>query len=428
VLVSTSFLLSLALGSYWDKPVTELLSFRVEDGWCDPQTQGFGNHCFGDYQLPLSNVQSGGYWETNAYPPIGLTPFFFSGWLLTFLAPQVVLSLYLFFLFASLIAPAVYVVVKGTLGDLTWATLLVLGAAAHPVIMTLDRGNSGGFVVPALLIFAFSLNGSSYVPSFAVAFAAAWRPQYVLLALVFVALRQYRKLMAAAFLTFSLYFIGFALMPGGLIHNFRSWYRSVSMHGDVEYLFDDGVAKVSFARGLVQSFRWISKLNYDVGQLGLTYLEVSYGAWFAPGNLLILTSLFVLIRCGTSVNRIVLIIVCLALPTLVIPATFGYYNVFVTVIGAIILCSKEENSSNPIDFADPLPTPSMLKNFERWWRNAVVIAVGVTLAPIPIPTTVPLQTLIIEYSGLIWSVIVFFGLATIAVSEIGVRKVKTLSM
>ena len=422
MLISISFLLSLALGSYWDKSVTELLSFRVEDGWCNPQIQGFGAHCFGDYQLPLSNVRSGEYWETNAYPPIGLAPFFFSSWLLTFLAPQVVLSLYLVFLLASLVTPAIYIVVRGSLGDLSWVTLLVLGAAAHPVIMTLDRGNSGGFVVPALMIFVFSLSGSSYLPSYAVAFAAAWRPQYVLLAFAFIALRQYRRLVAAGFLTISLYFIGFALMPGGLIQNFRSWYRSVSMHGDVEYLFDDGVAKVSFARGLVQSFRWISRLNDDIGQLGLSYLEISYGAWFAPGNLLVLASLLIMIRCSTYVNRTVLTIVCLALPTLVVPVTFGYYNVFVIVIGAIILRSKEENDFISTERTNPLPRPSVLKTFDRWWRNGTVIAVGVTLAPLPIPTTVPLQTLIIEYSGLIWSVIVFFGLANIALSEIEAKR------
>lgn len=424
LLVSISFILSLALGSYWDKSITELLSSRVEDGWCNPQIQGFGAHCFGDYQLPLSNIQSGNYWQGNAYPPIALTPFFLSSWLLTFLAPQVVLSFYLFVLFASLAVPAIYVAIKGTLGDLSWVGLLVLCAAAHPVIMTLDRGNNVGLVVPALMVLAFSVNGSTFAPSFAVAFAAAWRPQYVLLAFVFIGLRQFRRLVMTGLLTFAAYFFGFVFIPGGLSQNFRSWFHSVSLHGELGFLVDDGVANVSFARALVQVSRWISKLNADVGELGITYVEVSYGTWFAPGILLVLTSFIILIRCRTAVNPTVVTVVSLALTAVVIPITFGYYNLFAIVIGAIILCSKEEERKfKQIELSVPLPNQSNSADYEHWWRNAVVIAVCLTLAPIPIPTTVAAQTLIIEYSGLIWTIIIFLGLATIVLSEVESRKV-----
>jgi len=46
-------LLLMILSSYYGSRLTELLSFQVIDGWCDTSLEGVGQHCFGDFGLPL---------------------------------------------------------------------------------------------------------------------------------------------------------------------------------------------------------------------------------------------------------------------------------------------------------------------------------------------------------------------------------------
>lgn len=41
------------LASYHGSKLTELVSFVVNDGWCDISREGVGQHCFGDFGLPL---------------------------------------------------------------------------------------------------------------------------------------------------------------------------------------------------------------------------------------------------------------------------------------------------------------------------------------------------------------------------------------
>ena len=52
VLFALSFAAILLLGSYYDQPITQALSYEVDDLNCDTLTQGFGRHCFSDYHIP----------------------------------------------------------------------------------------------------------------------------------------------------------------------------------------------------------------------------------------------------------------------------------------------------------------------------------------------------------------------------------------
>ena len=46
VLLGISFISILAVGSYYDQPITQILSFNVYDEHCQLEIQGIGQHCF----------------------------------------------------------------------------------------------------------------------------------------------------------------------------------------------------------------------------------------------------------------------------------------------------------------------------------------------------------------------------------------------
>lgn len=48
------------LGKIW----SEVLIFRVDDGWCEPG-QGIGNHCFGDFGMPYGVGSGNSFYEKN---------------------------------------------------------------------------------------------------------------------------------------------------------------------------------------------------------------------------------------------------------------------------------------------------------------------------------------------------------------------------
>ena len=74
ILVGISFLAILVLGSYFDQPITQALSYEVDDLNCDTAVQGIGRHCFSDYQLPNIYLDEPNLWEEMQYSPTALIP------------------------------------------------------------------------------------------------------------------------------------------------------------------------------------------------------------------------------------------------------------------------------------------------------------------------------------------------------------------
>ena len=420
-LFAVGYVFTLAVGSYWSIPVTELLSFRVGDGHCNPITSGFGAHCFGDYQLPLQNIKSRDYWGSNAYPPLALLPFFLASFVARFFDDRVVLALYLSSLYIAMLVPAVYVARKLRSDYSNIVGLIIVGVAAHPVVMSIDRGSSVGFALPLLLLFAVSVKSNSIMAVIAAGLLVSWRPQYLLLLLIFIGIGQMRRLFQCAAVVCFTYVASFVLIPGNFLSNFGSWKIGISEHGRVDQLFEDGVAKVSTARGVLHLVRFLGELHPVLEESGLFYLEISYGKWFSPGYFLAGLTAFVFFRVSDFKDVFLKLVIVLALSALVFPITFGYYNIFAVIVGALIMLesgpkflTSTEISTGKIKFFVTLLA-------HHWWELLVVAATAVTLAPIPIPTSVAEQTIIIEYSGLIWTTVVLSGLVKLWSNSISMR-------
>lgn len=184
-------------GSYFGIDTFASRSFFGADGHCDPQTQGLGVHCWGDYYYPiflanLDNPFDGTY--PSAYPAAALIPFVFFSWLseISGLA-HIGIFLYLATMVAS-IGWSVWVGTRGLSKELRLVTFTALTFLAPPVVIALDRGNSVGFIAPLLIWFILSIEKSKSASILlSVVLLAAIKPHFALLTFLLLMIGRKRE-------------------------------------------------------------------------------------------------------------------------------------------------------------------------------------------------------------------------------------------
>ena len=157
VLLGISFAGILILGSYYNQPITQSLSFLIQDN--ERFDSGLGTHSFGDFQelryaLPTDDYPD--FWANSnaAYTPSALIPNLIAKQIQEIFGIEVSLYTFLLVLSLCLAVPAIHAFRRITGQNSKVTALLVLTVFAQPFITTFDRGNSVGFVVPFLMIFA----------------------------------------------------------------------------------------------------------------------------------------------------------------------------------------------------------------------------------------------------------------------------------
>lgn len=205
-LLGFSFIAILAVGSYYDQPITQIFGYNVYDQaithsvsseidkeHCQITKHGFGQHCFSDFILPMDFINEPNLWS-NYYSPTGFIPHFISNELKNLIGHKPTLLIYLTLLLFSLLTPAIYVYRRNESNGQSLLPFLLIGVTSVPVIFTLDRGNSVGFVVPWLLIFATRLQKNpDWVVAASIIASAAIRPQFALLAIGLIAFGQIKQ-------------------------------------------------------------------------------------------------------------------------------------------------------------------------------------------------------------------------------------------
>ena len=171
--------------------------FPVQDGWCGPHALGIGHHCFGDFgYVTHLATQSNPYanWRgvPHSYPPLAnemLVPF-------TLIPPEYSTWAYLVFQAMVLLAPAIHIAYRSR-AQLSHRVLVgIFGVAlTGPLFMALDRGNNVVLVVPLFYVLYRSYATHRYwICALTIVAMTEVRPQFILVAVVLVAARQWRKL------------------------------------------------------------------------------------------------------------------------------------------------------------------------------------------------------------------------------------------
>ena len=425
---------------YLGNQVSSTLSYNVQDGWCEAGVYagvGPGPHCFGDYsqsalisehdfqigtrdftqQQPYLSNPGDAY--NSLYPPISQLPHVASDLLrLGGVSPSGSFYLYLAFLLAAVLIPGIWVAWcwRGTAVAL--APLLVIGLAALPAIVAVDRGNSAGFVVPFLMVFAVFLGREPKLMAPAAVVGAAFvRPQFILIALGLVAIGRIRHALGAVGVFAAATIASFALMPAGFGPSLHSWAGNITaFRGGFGDLTFSTPANISVARALVSTGSWVANWPGPIGRLGQHMAEFVFNHPLVPSVVLFLIAAVVLFLGRRTLPRSVAITV-----PLVIAATFSavvpaYYLTFALVIAACILGPRfvRGPAGGMLDEQVPSDTP-------WFWGWPLIIVTMLSIAPLPFvrdtdpASPVQRNSIVLEQIGKLWLALVVLALVWIAV-------------
>lgn len=187
------------LAQYFSFDVLSSLLFPYGDCSRD-WGMNIGRHCFSDYPTAVSWGMLPNPWDNNDpqldasnYPAAALIPQTAFGLLGKLLgAPRLGLLGYLLALTIAVLTPAVWAA-RGARGLERIVVFVACGAFAVPAWTVIDRGNSVGFVAPIALAFLVALCRQRWaLVATMVVLAALVKPQFVVLAVVLFAARQWR--------------------------------------------------------------------------------------------------------------------------------------------------------------------------------------------------------------------------------------------
>lgn len=328
LLSACALALQALLPSYFNFNTSEAISARLDDGpWCNPKKQGIGVHCFGDFYYGMQFANSINPWsgELNAYPPIGT--FFYKPFAIVFnYTHQNHISLILYFLLslACVMFPALHILKTKKCGSVITMFMIAVSITSAPVLMSIDRGNIQTILIPFLYMFSLGVIENNTKKIFISGiFLVLFKPQFALLGLVFMAGKEFKKLLIWIVISVSLSLFVFILYPNNLIQNFNSYLRGL---GKFQQYVNPGSlnpANISIASSWSTLERILTTIYPNIST------KDPYGRWaFYPSLvtvlLLILVSLS-LIMLGKHRSRFEILYTVLSVPILFTNVAFAYH-------------------------------------------------------------------------------------------------------
>lgn len=307
--------------------------------------ENVGRHCFSDYALPAGFGMRANPWDPypvylppdfkpamNNYPAAGMLPHLIFGLLGQLLsAPRVGLFGYLFALTVACLTPAVWSA-RGARGMEQVVVFLVCGAAAVPVWMAVDRGNSVGFVVPIALALLVALCRRRWgLVAIMAVLAALVKPQFALLVVALFAARQWRLGCAAAVGTIMSNLAAYVLWPRDFPHTIIQSIHNTFGYGSPTATVNGG--NVSFGKGLLTIPDTIKGFELG-GPVPDSFLA---GPRSTIGYAVLAVVVVSVLVLGERIPPVMTGIVLLATASLFPPLSCRYYLVFVLPVAALVL-------------------------------------------------------------------------------------------
>lgn len=333
-----------ALAHYYSVDVLSSLLYEPYDCIAD-WGMNVGHHCFSDYAIPANFALLSNPWEPypafmpadfmpahNNYPAGALIPQLIFGTIGHWLdAPRLGLLGYLLALTIACLVPAVWAA-RSARGLERLVVFVACFAAAIPAWMAIDRGNSVGFVVPIMLVYLIALCRQRWgLVTVMVVLAALVKPQFVVLAVVLLAARQWRfgviGLGGVVISNVAAYALWPQNFPGTItdtMHNTLG-YGSFSMSTSVE--------NVSFAKGLLTIPDGIIARQHG-GVIPDGFLA---GPRSAIGYAVLMLVVVCVIALGRRIPPVMVGIVLLATASLFPAVSFRYYLIFALPVAALVI-------------------------------------------------------------------------------------------
>ena len=194
-LVISYFVKSLLPG-YLNFNATEALSTVTEDGWCKPELQGIGQHCFSDFYNVMDAANSPSPWQgsPNPAPPFLLQVYkFFS---LPFWDVQHSRTAVVVYLLAGILCTFI-AYWKFVSRHTSKINSKIVGfsvlALSSPFLIAVDRGSFQLYMLPLyFLLTNYYLESEHRKFSNVLIILILFKPQLALLAITFIIDRNYR--------------------------------------------------------------------------------------------------------------------------------------------------------------------------------------------------------------------------------------------
>ena len=428
-LLGFSFIAILAVDSYYDKPITQIFGYdvydeaithsvssEIDEEHCQIPNYRIGQHCFSDFILPMDLVNEPNLWSKGYYSPTGFIPHVISNELKDLIGHRPTLFIYLTLLLFSLLTPALYVYKRNQSKSQSLLPFLLIGVTSVPVIFTLDRGNSVGFVVPWLLIFATRLRKNpDWIVTASIVASAAIRPQFALLAIGLIAFGQIKQFVYSVLGSIAINLLPFFIITSNPVSNIKLWltgltgYATDGRNGS-DIPADQYPVVLSFGKAVFNLFN-IMKFHSTAQRILANASTLSI--------LCLTLSCIVVFICRKHMTPMIAVVIALILPTIIPPMTFGYYSVFVLVIAARIMTLNGVKSQ-----AHHFET-STTKSHTSWlWL--MTLATSFSLAPLPFVEKFGRNSIPLELFGLVWSSVLFGSLLLLIVKFMSSEKVANL--
>lgn len=382
--------------------ISSLLAFPYADCYLDWGTN-IGRHCFSDYAFEVMYGMRANPWEpfdifvqpdyhqlaVNNYPAAGMLPqvaFGLVGKLLG--APVLGLLGYLLALTVAVLSPAVWAA-RGAQGLERIVVFVACGAAAIPVWSVIDRANSVGFIAPIGLVFLIALVRQRWgLVAAMVILAALLKPQFVILAIVLLAARQWRWGSIALGGAVVLNVAAYLFWPQHFPHNIVQSAAGVLGYG-AGSLSAVATSNVSFSRSLLLAPDILMFLQTG-GKMPDGYLA---GPRSTIGYVILVLVVVAVLALGRRIPPVLAGIVLLVTAALFPMVSISYYFVFALPIAALLV--RDPDGPPGTGILDRLATVAGHHRTVGIWLS---LATALTLATIALPSP-PMQVLLYRKDG-----------------------------
>jgi hypothetical protein len=349
---SVSAATGFVLTQYSSVDVLSSLVSVPEDCFLDWGTR-IGRHCFSDYGWTVGMGMRPNPWgepyplflpwynyepQQNGYPAAGMVPQMLFGLLGKWLhSPQLGLMGYLLALTIACLTPAVWAA-RGARGLERVVVFVALSAAAIPAWMTIDRGNSVGFVVPITLVFLVALRRRQWgLVAIMVILAALVKPQFAVLAVALFAARQWRlggvSVSGVAISNLAAYLLWPRDFPGTIMQSLHNMLAYGSLPASFQSRAD--IYNVAFGKGLL----WIPDAITSIRKTG-TIGAVPDGFLAGPrsliGSAVLVLVVVSVVALGRRIPPVMIGFTLLATASLFPAVSARYYLVFVLPVAALL--------------------------------------------------------------------------------------------
>lgn len=382
--------------------ISSLLAFPYADCYLDWGTN-IGRHCFSDYAYEVMFGMRANPWEqfpifippdvhlmvANNYPAAGTLPplmFGLFGKLLG--APVIGVLGYLLVVTIAVLSPAVWAA-RGARGLERIVVFVACGAAAVPVWSVIDRANSVGFLAPIGLVFLVALCRQRWgLVAVMVVLAALLKPQFVVLAIVLFAARQWRwggiAIGGAVVLNASAYLFWPQDFPHTIMQSAAS---TLGYGGGSVGAF--ATSNVSFSRSLL--------LAPDILMFMQTGGKMPDGYLSSPraliGYVILILVVVAVLALGRRIPPVMAGIVLLVTTALFPMIAISYYFVFALPTAALLVRDPDAPPGSGI--FDRIATVAGHHRTVGIW---VSVSTALTIATIALPSP-PMQVLLYRKDG-----------------------------